>query len=360
MDLYKHDVHKKKVLSIKAKLREIYKDSKQTRRNLVPINIPNQEIKAYKMADTVRKFFTKSLKSAATTCSNNQLANRKTSPANQLNMVTKNAAKANKMKSTGSLEDFKSTSFESARNTKKDKKKTTVVPFPKPLYNPNLTTYTDNTKLKEMLFKGTDVSPYSSGVKRTTSYEQHKNKHLANLIDRESLKKLQYDLLINRNFAFINFQSFNSKVGKVNSEKDDYSALADLECLVSQLKQEEVLAETQKPELQVSEEFLSYTKGVDNTGGCNTLGLNLPSNEEDLYKQFSFKNKYGSTLPVELIQLKNHLPEISIGCYSLQYMGYDKDWYDFAKRFMSDVKLRGEIMSKLESIKYKAFDTEKK
>lgn len=331
-----------------------------------PEGISNQEtfgtkkLRLINMADTVRKFFTKSLKSAATTCSNNQLANRKTSPANQLNMVTKSVAKANKTKNTEPLETFKSTGFESERDTKKYKKKSTVVPFPKPLYNPNLTTYTDNNKLKEMLFKGTDVSPYSSGIKKTTSYEQHKNKHLANLIDRESLKKLQYDLLINRNFAFINFQSFNSKVESGKNQKDAYSALSDLEYMVSQLKEEENLVKTQKPEIRLSDEFLSYTKGVDSTGGCNTLGLNLPSNEEDLYKQFSFKSKYGSTLPVELIQLKNHLPEISIGCYSLQYMGYDKDWYDFAKKFMSDVKLRGEIISKLETIKYKAISTEKK
>ncbi|KAL6929394.1 hypothetical protein ACO0SA_000794 [Hanseniaspora valbyensis] len=142
-----------------------------------------------------------------------------------------------------------------------------------------------------------------------------------------------------------------------NFKGDDF-ILNKLEFIVSQLKAMDNPVIKQKPELKLSDEFLLYTKGIDNTGGCHTLGLNLPVNEDDPYKQLSFKNRYGSTLPIELIQLKNHLPEISIGCYSMQYMGYDKDWYDLAKKLLVDVKLRSEIMSKFDSLKYRTLENE--
>ena len=313
------------------------------------------------MADSVRKFFTKSLKSAATNCTNGQLNNNAVANrTNHLNLTTKNVQKKAKLKMDQNFKNFNPRTVSHKTTNTNIKKKSNVLPFPKPLYNPNLTTYTDNSKLKEMLFKGTDVSPYNSpgGFKKTTSYEKRKNEHIANLIEKESLKKLQYDLLMNRNFAFINFQPSTPNVEDEFKFKGDDFILNKLEFIVSQLKAMDNPVLKRKPELKLSDEFLLYTKGIDNTGGCHTLGLNLPVNEDDPYKQLSFKNRYGSTLPIELIQLKNHLPEISIGCYSMQYMGYDKDWYDLAKKLLVDVKLRSEIMSKFDSLKYRTLENE--
>ncbi|XBW34588.1 hypothetical protein QEN19_000151 [Hanseniaspora menglaensis] len=311
------------------------------------------------MTDTVRKFFTKSLKSAATSCNNGQLTGSEAATgASQLGLVSKNNETKSKPKKRQNYKGIQNLNTFTVTGIAEVKKKINVVPFPKPLYNANLTTYTDNNKLKEMLFKGTDVSPYRN-VGKINSYEINKSKHLANLMDRENLKKLHYDLLMNKKFAFINFQPSQTGVEdkKLNEESD--FIFEKLQYIVAELKAMEQSNNKQMNET-FNEDFLMYIRGVDNTGGCNSIGLNFPSNEEDAYKQFSFKNRYGATLPLELVQLKNYLPEISIGCYSMEHMGYDKDWFEFAKLVMSDMKLKNEIINKLELIKYRATEAKYK
>lgn len=210
--------------------------------------------------------------------------------------------------------------------TKHSSKKYKNISFPKPTFN-NI----KKSRYEEMLLRGCDIPPYLN-----TSYKDEKINRLNHLVGKTIVRSWQTDVLLWKKTFYIRYVSEDACEGKGNNEVK--SIVKDLENNQAEEKRE------------YSDKFKQYILGESGNGGVHTLGL-VPCTDPQSY---NFRTKYGQSIPHEILKLKESCPRLGIGSISMGKMGYDKDWKIFSKAFLKDIKLKNDILAKLDDLEYKA------
>lgn len=208
-------------------------------------------------------------------------------------------------------------------------KKYKNISFPEPTFN-NF----KKTRYDEMVLRGGDIPAHIHN-----SYESQKLERLNKLVDRRIIRSWQTDALFGKKVFFIKYPHEESSVSNKTKQKSEVREL------VEELNPKVVVEEKDS----YNEKFEEYIHGKNGSGGVHTIGL-ISSNDSQNY---NFKNKYGVSVPHEIMALKERYPSLGIGSVSISNMGYDEDWRVFSKAILSDVKLKHDILAKLDDIRYK-------
>jgi hypothetical protein len=223
---------------------------------------------------------------------------------------------------TNSLE----TTTKPLRTLNQSNKKYKNISFPKPTFN-----NVKKTRYEEMLLRGGDIPAHLN-----TPYETEKFERLNKLVGRSIVRSWQTDVLLGKKVFYIKYP--NEKATKTTGNNE-------LKSIVEDLNANNVEQKTDGYHTK----FETYIHGKKGSGGVHSLGL--VSNTDN--QSYNFRNKYGKSVPQEIINFKESCPRLGIGSVSMSNMGYDEDWRVFSKAFVKDVKLKHDILAKLDFLSYK-------
>lgn len=209
--------------------------------------------------------------------------------------------------------------------TEHSNKKYKNISFPKPTFNS-----IKKGRYEEMLLRGGDIPAYLN-----TSYENEKLERLNHLVGKTIVRSWQTDVLLGKKTFYIRYPNEDESKGKGNNEVRN--VIKDFENKQAEEKRE------------YNDKFKQYTLGESGNGGVHTLGL-VPCTDPQSY---NFRTKYGQSIPQEILKFKESCPRLGIGSISMGKMGYDKDWKVFSKAFLKDIKLKNDILAKLDELEYK-------
>ncbi|SGZ39687.1 uncharacterized protein HGUI_01887 [Hanseniaspora guilliermondii] len=204
-------------------------------------------------------------------------------------------------------------------------KKYKNISFPKPTFN-----YIKKSRYEEMVLRGGDIPAYLN-----STYENEKLSRLNHLVGKTVVRSWQTDALLGKKTFYIKYPNEDMCVN--NEINEVRKILIDLDKRHVEEKKE------------YNEKFKHYIIGESGNGGVHTLGLVSLSDAQS----YNFRQKYGQSIPQELLKLKESCPRLGIGSISMSRMGYDKDWRVFSKAFLKDPKLKNDILAKLDDLEYK-------